>query len=104
MVTNVFAFSFALSSLLLFVSPPSLATLSYFSYANLSSSSSNHFTAVHFENILRRFYAAVSPSKMEASARNGGISKVFSANQFLCFFDQAKLSTAARRSTSVTGI
>ena len=104
MVANVSAFSFALSSLLLSIYPPlptifySSSSTKFFSYSSIP------FAEMYFANIFRRFAAAISPSKMVDSVRNGGRSRAFSANQTLCFFDIARFLTAAQRSTLVTGI
>ena len=104
MMTNVSVLSLAISFLLLYLSPPSLATLSSSSYYDFSFYSSVPFVAIHFANTLRRFAASVLLPKMVDSVRNGGRSTAFSITHSLFLFDLASLPTAAQRSTSVIGI
>ena len=79
-------------------------TLSYSLFANLLSSYSSPFAAMHFVKTFNRFSAAILQSKMEVSVMNDGRSTVFSTTQSLCFPPLAMLPTATRRITSVIGI
>ena len=104
MVANVLALSLELYSLFFYVSSPSLADLSYSSYANLSSYFSAPFAAMHLAKTLRRFATAVLSSNMASYVRKGGRSTVFSATQYLCFFNLVMSPTASQRITLVIGI
>ena len=79
------AFSFALYSILSYVSPPSIMIFSSSSFTDLLSSSYVPFATMHFTNNFNRFAAAVSLFNMAASVSNGRRSTSFSAIQSLYY-------------------
>ena len=79
MVTNISVFYFTLTLLLSSIFSTSIVMLSSFLYDDLSSSSNDPFSAMHFANNFSMFDAAVLPSNMAAPVRNSGRSKDFSA-------------------------